>query len=109
MRTLVLITVIFLMAACQQGNKKQENVAESSTKEAAIIEETLHIGGMHCDMCVASIEKGVGSLEGVESVQVALNDSTAIVSFDEAITNHHEIRLAIEKRGYKVKENEADQ
>ena len=58
---------------------------------------------MHCDMCVASIKKGVTELDGVVSVEVSLNDSTAVVSFDKSKVEQAKIEKAIEKRGYSIK------
>lgn len=103
MRTLIFILGIFLLVSCGQGNK-QQNEGESATEQVALTEVTLHIGGMHCDMCVASIEKGVGAVEGVKFVEAQLNDSTAVVRFNESETGLAEIKAAVEKRGYSVKE-----
>lgn len=103
MRTLIFILGIFLLVSCGQGNK-QQNEGESATEQVALTEVTLQIGGMHCDMCVASIEKGVGAVEGVDFVKAQLNDSTAVVRFSESETNLDEIKTAVEKRGYSVKE-----
>jgi len=103
MRTLIFFFGFFLLVSCGQGNKQQSN-GESATEQVVLTEVTLHIGGMHCDMCVASIEKGVGAVEGVDFVKAQLNDSTAVVRFSESETNLAEIKTAVEKRGYSVKE-----
>lgn len=102
MRNLIFILGIFFLVSCA-GQKKQ-NEGKDSSAEAALTEVTLNVGGMHCDMCVASIEKGVGALEGVEFVKAELSDSTAVVKFSGAETSLAEITEAIEKRGYTVKE-----
>lgn len=104
MRTLFFLVGIFLLVSCSQGNKQQNGGDESSAEQVAQTEVTLHIGGMHCDMCVASIEKGVGAVDGVEFVKAQLSDSTAVVRFNESETGLAEIKAAIEKRGYSVKE-----
>ncbi len=67
------------------------------------METTIDIGGMDCDMCVKSVEKGVNELTGIASVAVSLNDSNALVKYDAAKVQLAEIEKAIEKRGYKVK------
>jgi Cu+-exporting ATPase len=102
MKNLIFILGIFLLISCGQGNKQQGT--SGSDANQALTEVTLQIGGMHCDMCVASIEKGVGVLEGVEFVKADLSDSTAVIQFNEAETSLAEITQAIEKRGYTVKE-----
>lgn len=93
----VLIAGLFFMG-CQPSSKSQEKPGE-----AVVVERTVHISGMHCDMCEASIEKGINELEGIEHVQASWNDSTAIVKFDESVTGIADIQKAIEKRGYSVK------
>ncbi|MFW5822683.1 MAG: heavy-metal-associated domain-containing protein [Tangfeifania sp.] len=96
----VLITGLFFLG-CQSASSNKEKSGEPS--EAAVVEKTFHISGMHCDMCEASIEKGIGELDGIEHVQASWNDSTAIVKYDEAVTGIDDIQKAIEKRGYSVK------
>ena len=101
MRNLIFILGIFFLVSC--GGQKKQNDGNDSTGQAALTEVKLNVGGMHCDMCVASIEKGVGTIEGVEFVKAELSDSTAVVQFSEAETSLAEITQAIEKRGYTVK------
>lgn len=102
MRNLVFILGIFFLVSC--GGQKKQNEGNNSSAQTAITEVTLNVGGMHCDMCVASIEKGVGAVEGVEFVKAALSDSTTVVKFNETETSLAQITQAIEKRGYTVKE-----
>ncbi len=102
MQKLLIILGIVFFISCQSGNKNQ--AADDTVPSALVLmEDTLNIGGMHCDMCVTSIEKGINELEGIQFVQANLNDSVAIVKFDKSKTNLTEIEKAIEKRGYRVK------
>ena len=98
------ITAIGFLAACQSGSNNNGGGQKSNEQSVAVVEKTFSIKGMHCDMCVASIEKGVSQVEGVQSVTAKLNDSTAVVRFDEASVELADIEKAIEKRGYSVKE-----
>ena len=52
---------------------------------------------------MASVEKGVNSLSGIESVKVTLSDSTAIVTYNASAVSIDEIEKSIEKRGYTIK------
>lgn len=88
-----------LLFSCQSGNKEQEK----SQDTVIVVEKTIHIGGMHCDMCEASIEKGLNALEGIESVTASWNDSIAVVKYSESQTNLDEIEKVIQQRGYSVK------
>ncbi len=102
MRNLIFILGIFFLVSC--GGQKKQSEGNEPSAQVTLTEVTLNVGGMHCDMCVASIEKGVGAVEGVEFVKAELSDSTTVIKFHEAETSLAEIKQAIEKRGYTVKE-----
>lgn len=102
MRTLITVATFIMMFACTQNNNQQKGNSTNSENNA-LRQEVLNIGKMHCEMCVASIEKGLESVEGVEYVKVKLEDSTAIVQFDDAKTNLAELKKTIEQRGYILK------
>ncbi|HEY4607037.1 MAG TPA: cation transporter [Acidimicrobiia bacterium] len=57
---------------------------------------------IHCDHCKMSIEGAVGSLDGVESVDVAIADATVRVSFDDGRLDLKSIKKTIEDQGYAV-------
>lgn len=105
MRILFSIIAFVFLASCQQGgNSSQDTSGKQATVEMQ--EEVLNIGKMHCEMCVASIEKGLASVEGVEFVKVSLDDSTAVVRYDSNNTNTDQFKEIIEKRGYVLKNKE---
>lgn len=58
------------------------------------------ITGMHCAACVARIEKVVGRLDGVSSVQVNLLTGRADVEYDAARLSAADVAAAIEKIGF---------
>lgn len=100
--------ILFLaFVSCSSGNKNVNNEGtQEKTENAQIVEATINVGGMHCDMCVASVTKGVNELEGITSVKVSLEDSTAVVSFQPDKVELASIEKAIEKRGYTIKSKE---
>lgn len=100
MKKLLYLFIILAFVSCQSGNKEQ---AEDQTANVELVETTINVGGMHCDMCVNSIEKGVNELDGISFVKANLEDSTAVVKFDASKTDLVKIEKAIEKRGYSVK------
>ena len=63
----------------------------------------LAIGGMTCASCAARIEKVVGGMEGVESMQVNLATESAMVVFDPEVVSQRQIREGIERLGFKAK------
>ena len=63
---------------------------------------TLAIAGMTCASCAARIEKVVGNMAGVRSMQVNLATESAMVVFDHEIASLRQIREAIERLGFKA-------
>lgn len=100
MKKIFFALAIVGLISCNSGNNK---TSENSASNAEIVETTINIGGLHCENCVASVTKGINSLEGIEDVIVTLSDSTAVVNFDVSKLELAEIEKAIEKRGYSVK------
>lgn len=63
---------------------------------------TLNIKGMTCGGCVASVERVLKALEGVEKVDVSLAEARATVAYDGQRVRESELRAAIEDAGYDV-------
>lgn len=103
MKKLLFLLIVLGFVACNQGEKKDRE-KPAAPKEVA--EATIDIGGMHCNNCVASVEKGINGLEGIENVVVSLSDSTAVVRYDAQKVGLEEIEEAVVKRGYKVKKSQ---
>ncbi|MCD1159402.1 copper chaperone CopZ [Peribacillus frigoritolerans] len=64
---------------------------------------TLIVQGMSCGHCVNSIEGSVGQLEGINQVNVKLNDAQVEVTFNESQVSLDKIKETIEDQGYEVK------
>ncbi len=62
---------------------------------------TLSVPDISCNHCKMSIEGAVNELEGVDKVEVAIDDRTVDVSFDSP-TDMDAIVAAIEEQGYEV-------
>ena len=60
------------------------------------------IEGMHCASCVATVEKSLKNLDGVEAAAVNLATETAMVDFDEGKVGEADFRRAVENAGYTV-------
>lgn len=97
MKKSIFALILFIsLAAC---TTKQ---APKTEAQPIMIEAKLHVEGMHCDDCEASIAKGVNELAGIDSISANHEDSTAFVRFDSNKTNVSEISKAIEGRGFVV-------
>lgn len=63
----------------------------------------LKVDGMKCGHCKMAVEKALGGMAGVASVQVTLETKSVAVEFDSAKTNLDAIKETIEDEGYEVK------
>jgi mercuric ion binding protein len=71
--------------------------------------ETIKISTMVCDLCVDRLNKAIGSIEGVRSVNVDLKNKQAVVTFDESLTSLGKIEDMITATGYEANNKKADQ
>lgn len=63
---------------------------------------TLQIEGMTCGGCVRSVTRVLSEMAGVEKADVSLEQSNAVVVFDEAKTSVAALKEAVEDAGYDV-------
>lgn len=62
---------------------------------------TISVPDISCNHCKVSIEGAVNELDGVDKVEVAIEDRTVDISFDSP-TDMDAIVAAIEGQGYEV-------
>jgi Cu+-exporting ATPase len=60
---------------------------------------------MMCGHCKMRVEKALGAVDGVSSVEVNLEDGTAAASLMQAVSDQV-LKQAVEEAGYKVIEVE---
>lgn len=60
------------------------------------------VEGMSCTHCVNSIKNAVGSLNGIQKVDVDLATKKVTVEFDPEVVKGKQIKDAIEDQGYDV-------
>ena len=63
---------------------------------------TLTVPDISCNHCKDTIEGAVGQLEGIETVQVDVEQRTVAVAFDETEISLPQIVAAIDEAGYEV-------
>lgn len=63
---------------------------------------TLNIDGMTCGGCVKSVTRLLEGVEGVEKVEVSLENKNAVITFDESKTDTDALIDAVEDGGYDV-------
>lgn len=68
------------------------------------MKKSFKIDGMSCKHCVASVEKGVGEMPGVEKVKVSLRKGKAEIKFDDQLLSAQQILDKITELGYEGEE-----
>ncbi|MBI3327069.1 MAG: cation transporter, partial [Nitrospinae bacterium] len=63
----------------------------------------LPIRGMTCASCVATIQRELGHVSGVQAASVDLTAAQATITYDPAISQVNQLIQAIEDAGYEVK------
>lgn len=78
------------------------------TAYAAELETKVHIKGMTCPSCAASVERALKALPQVAKVTISLKQNTATIAMKEGQNlSQSQIKHAIEKAGYSVDEKAA--
>ncbi|ELF1353225.1 copper-translocating P-type ATPase CopA [Vibrio cholerae] len=84
----------------QTDTPDAENLSHQEPAEASSQTLSLLIKGMTCASCVASVEKALLSVEGVQSAQVNLTEQSALVKANFA--NPQPLLNAIQRAGYQA-------
>ncbi|MBZ9730129.1 mercuric transport protein MerTP [Salegentibacter sp. JZCK2] len=63
------------------------------------------VSGMTCAGCEGHVKSEVNKLNGIVSCQVSYEEGNTIVKFDSTLTNVGDVKIAIERTGYKVTNN----
>lgn len=69
---------------------------------------TLPVTGMTCANCVATVERNLKKLDGVQAASVNLSSERALVDFDPAKLGLTDLIVRVERAGYGVATGEAD-
>lgn len=84
-------------------SKYNENKYFKEEKKMSEFVKKVSIEGMSCNHCKMTVEKVLGAINGVNSVEVSLENKQAIISSDKDIENT-EIEKVIIEAGFEVKE-----
>ena len=63
---------------------------------------TLKIGGMTCGGCVASVQRVLSELDGVQHAEVSLARNEATIEFEPGRVKPADLETAIEDAGFEV-------
>ncbi|MCI8654471.1 MAG: cadmium-translocating P-type ATPase [Clostridia bacterium] len=84
-------------------NKISLDISKNIKEENNMNKATIIIEGMQCNHCKMSVEKALSSVEGIEKVEVNLENKTATIETSKEIDNN-KINKVIEEVGFTVKE-----
>lgn len=65
------------------------------------MKKIINIEGMSCGHCVGRINKALSAIEGLNGVDINLDEKRALVTLDQDVTDE-KIKVEIENSGYKV-------
>lgn len=88
---IVLTLTITILSAIQKIVKK---------KGINIMKQKFAINGMSCNHCVATVEKAVNELPGIQKVKVNLKKNEGVVKFDESQINAQQIAEKVTAAGF---------
>lgn len=71
---------------------------------AATKTTTIHVEGMKCNICSASVTKALKATEGVEKVEVSVEKGEAVIQYDDAKVTEEKLREVINGTGFKSTE-----
>ena len=75
--------------------------AEMNKTEEATMKKTIHIEGMMCGHCEATVKKALEALEGVQSAEVSHEKGTAVVALSADVADA-DLKAAVEAKDYTV-------
>lgn len=100
------LKILMLSLAMVAGTVFASNAQEKQTAKAAKQEVVTFKVNLHCESCVATLEKHIPFEKGVKDMKADARKQTVRITYDPAKTNESALRAAIEKLGYKVQKTE---
>ena len=88
---------------CPTGSCPVQPAQENKTTqtEGTAMKKTIHIEGMMCGHCEATVKKALEALDGVQSAEVSHEKGTAVVSLTHDVADA-DLKTAVEARDYTV-------
>lgn len=62
----------------------------------------LNVTGMTCDHCTHTVKNALEGLDGVRAARVDLDAGTAIVDYDDSVTEPRKMGTAVADAGYQA-------
>lgn len=88
-------------AACPTGSCPVQPAETNDTTEEVIMSKTIHIEGMMCGHCEATVKKALEALDGVTGTAVSHEAGTAVVTLSRDVADA-DLKAAVEAKDYTV-------
>ena len=88
-------------AACPTGSCPVQPAKTNDTTEEVIMSKTIHIEGMMCGHCEATVKKALEALDGVTGAAVSHEAGTAVVTLSRDVADA-DLKAAVEAKDYTV-------
>ena len=88
---------------CKNGIEENKSEIKEIKEEKVMNTKTIVIEGMQCNHCKMTVEKVLGAIDGVEKVEVNLENKTAKIEISKEVEDS-KIKEVIEEEGFTVKE-----
>ena len=89
--------------AGKQAERKQEPDNKNRIKEEKKMTKTMIVEGMSCGHCTARVQKALEAVEGVASVEMSLEEKSAVIVMDQEVPEEA-LKEAVTEAGYEVVE-----
>lgn len=106
-----LVFTILAITSCSQDaqnvkqmNQAERNASSNATADLPLRTISMPVEGMSCGSCVANVKKTVKALDGVQQVEVSLENRTAKITYAKEKVSSEQISRAITQKGYKTGE-----
>lgn len=96
----VLLLFLTLLLSCTGNSPKKNDLTENNKAEEKLVKITIE--GMSCMSCVANVKSTISDIEGVNEVDVSLQDKNATILYDPDKVTIKQIKNAVIKLDYKV-------
>lgn len=98
---LFFMVTAFTITSCGQDQKKANRGSPNQqAKTVATQKIKISVDGMVCSACQSTVKKAIKSLNGVEDVEVSLENRNAFITYYPNLIKPEQIQKAINDRGY---------
>lgn len=105
----LVLTAGFYVTGCSDSGNKTDSSGKNTEEQTAGGEVvTISLPSIQCNMCKKTITNAVKEVEGVNEVDVNVNEKNVMVSFDKSKTDVAKVEASIINAGYDANDKKAN-